>query len=419
MRLKASLKKSIRVVGILICVALIAFNFTPIAATLRELPEHIYVKTDTETLAEHMNLPYPFTLSLDTVQSVGQSDDESLNEVTGYTTASVSLFGVIPIKEIGVYNYEDRYLVPSGKSIGIAIHSDGVLVVATSEIVTQNATLQSPASLAGISSGDLIIEANSRSIKTSDDLVEICNNSDGELSLTVMRDEEVLHMDVDAVWDEYDNTYKMGMWVRDSTAGIGTLSFYDPDSLEYAALGHAVTDIDTESVFTVSDGEITECTIININKGEPGNPGKLVGSFPKDGLEFGYITNNDDMGIYGKLYTASSDIAGYKAIPLAHPEEVYTGDATLLTTLTDGDIKEYDCRIIKTFEQSNAQAKGLVIEITDKELLEKTGGIVQGMSGSPVIQNGKLAAVVTHVMINNPERGYCIYAFWMSEKVLD
>ncbi len=419
MRLKAGFKRGIRVFGILVCVALIAFNLTPIAATLRELPERIYIKSDTETPLEYMNLPYPLTLSLDTVQPVVHSDDESLNDVTGYTTASVSLFGVIPIKEVGVYSYEERYLIPSGKSIGIAIHSDGVLVVATSEIVAKNATLQSPASLAGISSGDVIIEANSKSIKTSDDLVEICNSSHGELSLTVIRNEEILHMDVDAVWDEYDNTYKMGMWVRDSTAGIGTLSFYDPDSLEYAALGHAVTDIDTESVFTVSDGEITDCTIININKGEPGSPGKLVGSFPKNGLEFGHITRNDDMGIYGKLNAASPNIAKYDAIPLAHPEEVYTGEATLLTTLTDGAIEEYDCKIIKTFEQSNAQAKGLVIEITDKELLSKTGGIVQGMSGSPVIQNGKLAAVVTHVMINNPERGYCIYAFWMSEKVLD
>jgi stage IV sporulation protein B len=205
--------------------------------------------------------------------------------------------------------------------------------------------------------------------------------------------------------------------VRDSTAGIGTLSFYDPDLSAYAALGHAITDVDTRSSLSVRAGEVYQANIIDVVQGIQGEPGELRGTFSMDGEALGDIRINTEDGIYGKLYGDYKNEIYTTPLLLARPDEAVTGEALLLSTTGTEGVKVYTCRIIKVNPQTYPAPKGMVIEVTDEELLRTTGGIVQGMSGSPIIQKGKLVGVVTHVFINDPTKGYCMYAQWMHEQM--
>ncbi|MBQ9950155.1 MAG: SpoIVB peptidase, partial [Clostridia bacterium] len=215
-------------------------------------------------------------------------------------------------------------------------------------------------------------------------------------------------------FDTRTGTYKLGLWVREDTAGVGTLSYYNPKTQTFGALGHPVTDIDTGDIFTVENGNICECRIIDITPGKSGTPGELTGMFSQNSTVLGNIYKNTEFGIFGSISPASQLSFLYPdGVRLAYPDEVHTGDASIICTLDDNIAREYSCRLVKCKKQDSPAIKGLVVEITDSELINKTGGIVQGMSGSPIIQDGKLAGVVTHVMINNPLRGYGMYAYWM------
>jgi stage IV sporulation protein B len=412
----------IKAIGIVLCLFMVLFNFSPAMQVLSSIPNVVYLDSDTQKADFFSSLPAPFYYKLNNdTQTVSGSIDESLNRHR--TTATVELFGIIPVKTVFFYTKSNHYLIPCGQSIGIALHSKGILVVGTSDITTTLSdgtikSIPSPAAGAGITAGDVIIEANGTEIYNTDNLVNICNASNGQVTLTIQRNKSTVKISLKAAYDPREEQYKLGMWVRDSTAGIGTISFFDPNTLSYAALGHAIMDIDTSTVFDVKSGEITECEIVDIIKGEVGEAGELLGTFGSSSTRFGSIRTNCEFGVYGTLYsdTDFDSLSAYdKPLPVAFPNEVRVGKATILTTLDDSAIGEYECKVTKLFSQSKAESKGFVIEITDSRLLEKTGGIVQGMSGSPIIQNGKIIGVVTHVMINDPERGYCMYAYWMAE----
>ncbi|NLB61265.1 MAG: SpoIVB peptidase [Clostridiales bacterium] len=408
--------------GIVLCLFLVLFNFSPAMQVINNIPNVVYLDSDSQKNDFFSSLPAPFNYSIeDDTQTVSGSIDESLNK--NRTSATVELFGFIPVKTVFFYTKSNHYLIPCGQSIGIALHTKGILVVGTSDITTTSSdgtikNVPSPAAVAGIVAGDIITEANGVEIYNTDNLVEICNSANGQVTLTIKRNKNPQTITLNAAYDSRENQYKLGMWVRDSTAGIGTISFFDPETLNYAALGHAIMDIDTSTVFDVKSGEITECEIVDIIKGEVGEAGELLGTFGSSSERFGSIRTNCEFGVYGTLYgDMDIDSLSYynQPLPVAFPSEVRTGKATILTTLNDSTIGEYECKVTKLFSQSKAESKGFVIEITDSRLLEKTGGIVQGMSGSPIIQNGKIIGVVTHVMINDPQRGYCMYAYWMAE----
>ncbi|MCC8169748.1 MAG: SpoIVB peptidase [Oscillospiraceae bacterium] len=225
------------------------------------------------------------------------------------------------------------------------------------------------------------------------------------MTLTVERNGE--SQNISAIPSESeDGIYRLGLWVRDSTAGIGTLTYYNPENNTFAALGHGITDVDTGNILTVKSGNILPCRILSVQKSENGNPGELNGSF--DGAPLGEISQNSDRGIFG---TYTSPVQS-EAIPVASPSEIEKGAAYILANVDGGGVKQYSIEITKVSQKAN---KNMVIEITDETLLSLTGGIVQGMSGAPIIQNGKLAGAITHVFVNNSAKGYGVFAENMIE----
>ena len=399
----------IKSIGALLCALITVINFSPPIRHLRNLDSTVYYRDNYEKLSVLAPLNNPL-LSAEDVP-VGVSSDERLrDEVT------VSLFGLIPIKTVKFTPKDNITLVPCGHSIGITIDTDGLLVVGMGDVVTDanGSSVKSPAKQAGVRIGDYIISANGKKLENSDALSEICASSSGNLTLSVKRGNDTHSIKVKPAYDKRSETYKLGIWVREDTAGIGTLSYYDPEAMTFAALGHPVTDIDTGNVFTVDGGFICDCEILGITKGRGGTPGELTGAFSSSYETYGSVLKNTEFGVFGNINSTESLKFTYSdGLPLAYPDELHTGSASILCSTDGEEVKEYSCSIVKLSKQDNPAIKGIVIEVTDEELLSETGGIVQGMSGSPIIQDGKLAGVVTHVMINNPKRGYGISAYWM------
>ena len=299
---------------------------------------------------------------------------------------------------------DETMVVPSGETVGIKLYTDGLLVIGTSEVKCKDGTKSSPASECGLKINDIITEANNTELKTSEQFSQILNNSNQGVNLTVKRSDE--YMNVFAVPKlAEDETLKLGLWVRDSTAGIGTVTYLDPQSGEFAALGHGICDVDTGNIMSVKSGNILNCSVLSVKKSEKGAPGELGGVF--DDKVLGAITKNTPYGIFGKINTDEFPVSS-EAIPVADAHEVKEGDAYILSDIDGSGAKKYDIKISKILKKN--PSKCFVFEVNDKLLSDTTGGIVQGMSGSPIIQNGKLIGAVTHVFVNNPEKGYGIFA---------
>ncbi len=318
---------------------------------------------------------------------------------------ALKLFGVIPIKNASVRQSEAPLLIPGGTPVGIKMMTDGVMVVDIKEV----AEGVCPCKDAGLMVGDCIKKANGQKITSGEQLSKIINNSEGKaIYIIAERDGKdknlILRPAVSA------NGYKAGLSVRDSSAGVGTLTFVEPNSGVYGALGHQVSDFDTGKLMPLASGEVVSAAITDYDKGKSGAPGELHGMFLSGGA-IGTITKNCDRGIYGVMTKYPQG----DAIPMAFKSEVVAGEATMITTINGKEPREYSIEIEKITLSSAAGTKNMVVRVTDPELLEKTGGIVQGMSGSPIIQNGKLVGAVTHVFVSDPTRGYGIFAENMLE----
>ncbi|MCD8005474.1 MAG: SpoIVB peptidase [Oscillospiraceae bacterium] len=320
---------------------------------------------------------------------------------TEETEAELKLFGVIPVKSAKIVRTDAKMLIPGGSPVGVKLLTDGVMVVKTAE-VTEGI---SPAYEAGIRAGDNIISANGEKLNSSARLSEIIENSQGEeITLTVMRNGKTFTAAVTPVYSEIDGVYKAGLWIRDSTAGVGTLTFIDPETGIFGALGHPISDSDTLTTLPLGSGEIVDVVITGYDRGERGCPGELYGTFVS-GLASGTIELNCEQGIFGAMTYPSRQ----EAIPIAYKAEVRTGPATILTTIDGSTPQEFEIEIERVTLSSSSKSKNIIIKVTDPELLELTGGIVQGMSGSPIIQDGKLVGAVTHVFVSDPTRGYGIF----------
>ena len=402
--------------GWMLSLLVLAGALSPQAQRLSALPGAIRLTKGESTQLE---LPQSMGFSIEeSGEAVLSSTDERLAEaggdrvtLTGEQAGSaqlvVSILGV-PVKRVNVDVRPSRLVIPGGQAIGVALEMKGVLVVGASDV----GQTVSPARKAGIRAGDRIVAVNGTQIQSAQHLSELIKKG-GEAKLTVQRGDDSLSVPVMPVKDGLDGAYRLGIWVRDSTAGVGTLSFYDPESGMYGALGHAITDVDTGAMLSVVDVSIKKSRVVDILKSSDGRPGELMGDFMTSAVELGGLAKNTQRGIYGKLNRPLSNSLYPEGVPVAARTELATGPATLLTTLDDGGVKSYDCEITKLFNQSEPGQRSMVIKITDPELIEKTGGIVQGMSGSPILQNGKLAGVVTHVYIDDTLLGYAVYAEWM------
>ena len=298
----------------------------------------------------------------------------------------------------------ERILVPGGKSVGIAIETEGLVVVGTSDLGIN----ASPARLAGVNSGDIITEINGVQVRTAEDLPALLTAGESAEVLLVRNGEERT-VQLTPATDPRDGSARIGAWVRTSTAGVGTLTYVDPASGKFAALGHPISDADTGVTLPVEEGGIYNNHIVQINRSQRGLPGEIVGDFLGEDSAIGQVTSNGEKGIYGSDYSGNLEEMLYPGgLPAVDRSQVHTGSAQILTTLED-EIRAFDCEIEYIDPDPRQDTRSMVVRVTDEELLRVTGGIVQGMSGSPIIQDGKIVGAVTHVLVNDPTRGYGIF----------
>lgn len=324
---------------------------------------------------------------------------------------NLKLFGIIPVKEVTVTEKAEQKVMVSGEVFGIKLYTDGVIVVGIQEVQTDSGK-KSPSGSAGIEVGDIIVAIDGENVYTSDQVQSILGaNNGGSFEVKIKRGERYRDYTVTPVYCEREGCYKAGMWVRDSTAGIGTITFYNKQSGIFAALGHQINDIDTKEIMPMLDGEAVKATVSKIEKSTRGTTGSLECDFTNQTL--GKLLSNTDCGIYG-AYAEISECA--KEYPVAAIQEVKKGKATLISTVEKGQPKKYEIEITHIGFNENNREKNMIVKVTDKDLIDKTGGIVQGMSGSPIIQNGKLVGALTHVIVGNPQKGYAVFSQTMAEE---
>lgn len=336
------------------------------------------------------------------------SAEVSVSAGSGYPksySAKLMLYHAIPLKNVNVNVVDNSCVVICGTPFGIKMFTNGVVVVGLADIKTNTGTVN-PASEAGLKVGDIITTVNGKNVNTNTDVESAVEGCSGrQMKMTVRRDQQKMSVSVQPVRSDTDGLYKVGLWVRDSTAGIGTLTFYDPSQKCFAGLGHGICDSDTGQLMPLLSGDIVPVTISGITRGLKGTPGELRGYFSDD-KAIGSLSANVQSGVYGTLNTPAQGTA----MQVAMKQDVKTGPAKVYTTIDGSTPKYYDIEIERIDYRDNVQSKNLVLHITDQRLLTQTGGIVQGMSGSPIVQNGKLVGAVTHVFVNDPTRGYGIFS---------
>ena len=352
----------------------------------------------------------------DTILTSTESIEENTQEL-GTTNLEVKLFNTFNVKDIDVSVIKRTKVIPVGQVAGLKLYTTGVLVVGMSEIKGIDNKKYKPYENTGIQEGDTIVQIENDEITGTKELIQKVNSSKGkELNLKYVRDGEILECAISPVKTSASE-FKLGLWVRDSAAGIGTMTYYEPETKNFVALGHGITDVDTGKLINISNGQFITTKVLSIIKGEDGAPGKIQGSISEQS-NIGTIKKNSIFGIYG----VAEDVQKIKIDPnkkmnVATRNEIELGEATILCSLDDEKTKEYKIQIEKIYLNNNYDNKSMLIKVTDKELIEKTGGIIQGMSGSPVIQNGKFIGAITNVLVNDPTKGYVVFGDLMIKEM--
>jgi stage IV sporulation protein B len=338
-----------------------------------------------------------------------ESLEASANTNSNRSTYMVKtkIFGFIPAKEVTVNVIEDEKIIPCGIQIGIYLHTDGVMIIDTGEVTDINGVKSSPSENI-IKADDYICSLNGIDVNSKSQLIFLINKyGANDIILGIKRNGNYLKVKVTPVCVKTDE-YKIGIWVRDDSQGIGTLTYLTEDG-KFGALGHGISDVDTGKLLSSIDGVLYKSEIWGIKKGENGNPGGLLGSISYESKnEYGIITGNTNHGIFGEANDKLLESCNYEMMEIGLKQEVEEGKA-YIRCMISGKMKDYEIEISKVDYANNEKNKGMEIEIVDKELLELTNGIVQGMSGSPIIQNGKIIGAVTHVFVNDSKRGYGIF----------
>ena len=343
---------------------------------------------------------------------------ETSNNNSNVTNLEISLLGKIALKNIVITNLEDIKVVPVGKVIGLKMYTNGVLVVGMSEIEDKNNVLNKPYEDTDIRAGDTILQINEKEVEDIDSLKNIVNESKGEnLQLTLLRNGAVITTSIKAVETD-EKEYKLGLWVKDAATGVGTMTFYEPESKSFGILGHGITDSDTDNLINIDSGELVTTKIISLKKGIENEPGEIKGTIINQ-QTIGEISKNTQFGVFGNLNNLTAlNIDTSKAIDVASRDEIKEGEATILCAIDDSNVsKEYKIEIEKIYSDNNYNNKSMLIKITDDELISQTGGIIRGLSGAPIIQNGKFIGAVTNVLVSNPEIGYAIFGDLMIKEL--
>ncbi|MEG0132671.1 MAG: SpoIVB peptidase [Clostridium sp.] len=342
----------------------------------------------------------------------------SMNDYSSTVSAKINFSEDVKVENLNYAKTSDIMVYLGGKPLGIKINTKGALVIALSDIEIDGNKIQSPAAVAGIAIGDSIMKINGDYIKKAEDIATYVNKAMGEkIKVTVNRKGEEMDFTVSPIISKVDENYKIGLWVRDSVAGVGTLTFYHKESGKFGALGHPITDMDTNTIMSVGKGEIVNSNIVSIRKGAKGNPGELRGIFTEDNNILGSIKANNSCGVFGDGNDNLISNKFNKPIKVGFKNEIKIGKAQILTTIEGNEPELFDIVIEKLLNQTEPDGKSMIIRVVDPKCLEKTGGIIQGMSGSPIIQDNKIVGAVTHVLVNKPDTGYGIYMDWMISEI--
>jgi stage IV sporulation protein B len=370
------------------------------------LPSYISIKASLEEEAIAVNGTYQKEFEISPNNPVAITSDE-----VGTFEIKLKAFGIIPVGTVDVQVLPDLKLYPCGWLIGVKMNTRGVIVVGLEDIETMNEEELCPAQKADIKVGDIIYEIDGSEVNEAEDIKEIFENKKSETaSIKLKRGEEYIRTEISAV-EAKDGSYKIGLWARDNIAGIGTMTFLNSQNAVFGALGHSINDVTTGILVPVKDGSIVNAHIISVVEGQEGIPGEIRGIFYDEDEEIGTLSKNTEFGLYGEMIKNKNQ--NLSSLPIATQSEITEGDAQILCSIDSEEPKYYDIVIEKKYNQRTKSTKGMLIEVIDKELLKKTGGIIQGMSGSPIIQNGKIVGAVTHVLVSNPTKGYGIFIEWM------
>ncbi len=371
---------------------------------------------------ENLNIKTIFGISINSKEdyqtaTTSSTISNNVSNSVGTKKVSVNLFDNFDIKDINVNVIPKTKVVPLGTLAGVKLYTNGVLVVGMSEIEGNDQNKYKPYENSGIEEGDMIISINEKNISSTNELVNTVNESKGiAVDVKYVRDGKTEECSIKPVQTS-NNEYKLGLWVRDSAAGVGTVTFYEPSSKMFGALGHGITDIDTGELLNIAKGEFITTKSLAITKGSKGTPGKIQGTIDNQ-LNIGEIYKNTNFGIYGKVNNLSAlNSSNGDELDVAYREEIKEEKAYILCSLGNGVPEKYEIEIEKVYLNNNYNNKSMLIKVTDKALLEKTGGIIQGMSGSPIIQNGKFIGAVTHVLVSDPQEGYGVFADMMIKQL--
>ncbi len=400
------LSKKIKIAFLTVLVVLISI-ITVIGIYNYIIPKSISVfSSDIANDTKECELNIPF-VSLNSTYSLNFDNNSSeicRNDFCVSIPAKASLFGSIPLKKLSIDMFSNIKLYPGGMPFGVKLYTEGVIIVGVSTVETENGNVN-PNSENGLKVRDIITEINGKAVNTTDEVADAIENSEGKpILFKVKRDGQEIEVEISPVYSKADKLYKAGIWIRDSTAGIGTVTFIVPNDNTFGGLGHGICDVDTGELMPLRKGTVVDVTINGVTKGQVGVPGELKGSFSSG--KIGSLIGNTLSGVYGVL-SENLETNEVQPMEIGLRDDIKVGPASIYCTVND-KLDSYSAEIIKISNKDSEQ-KNFVIKITDKRLLEATGGIVQGMSGSPVIQNNKIVGAVTHVLVNDPTKGYGIF----------
>ncbi len=376
------------------------------------IPKNIYMTAGESYV---MNISAPFDAEIESNEAVSINNEKvsenievSLNDDNLISSASntvanlkVKLMGM-PVKKVQLYFLPEKKVEVIGKTVGICVDTKGVLVLGIGNVKCVDSSLCAPCRNI-LKSGDIIMSIDGKDVDSKEGLAQLIN-TDKAVNVGILRNDESMSFQLTPVMSADDGTYKLGLWVRDSTQGIGTITYYDRETNTFGALGHPINDVDTGKLMEIDGGEILEAKVDKAEKGRSGYPGSLVGNIYFD-KTIGYVESNMNNGIFGQM---CSEIEGVE-MPIGYKNDVKVGNASIFVDIGSGFVDEYSVYIDSINKYNTNDTKNFILTITDTNLLNKTGGIVQGMSGCPIVQNGKLVGAVTHVFVNDPTRGYGIF----------
>jgi stage IV sporulation protein B len=424
------------IIGVILALAFLTICFSPQSKTLLTLPAYQRMVVGESSQLE-FDLPSQLASKIDmqvtrptesvfvTSQDppVVVNRDGNRYEIMalrpGKVNVQLKLLGYIPVKSMAIESLPTRRVVPGGHSIGVLLQSRGIMVVGFAPVLDREGNKVYPARDKGIEIGDLVYRVDGQMVSNENELARIIDDKKGEsISLSIKRRDKFINVPVQPIPCGETNRYRIGLYVRDGIVGVGTLTFWDPNTHEYAALGHIIVDADTRQGIEVLQGKIVSASIQTIKRGKPGQPGEKIGVFNGDGQIEGTISKNTFHGIYGKTGIEINNPISAYTMEVGYAHQVREGEAEIYTVVNGEDIERFSIMIEKVYPERN-NGKAMVIRVTDPRLLNLSGGIVQGMSGSPIIQDSKIIGAVTHVFLNDPERGYGIFIDSMLSEMSD